>query len=380
MQRQIKIALVHDWLVTIAGAERVLAELISLYPEADLFAMVDFLSSDERKVLQHKRATTSIIQRLPFAKRKYRYYLPLMPLAVEQFDLSSYDLIISCSHAVAKGVITSPDQVHICYCHSPMRYAWDLQHQYLKEAGLQKGIASACTRLLLHYMRLWDSRTANSVDYFIANSRFIASRIHKIYRRQSTVIYPPVDVEFFDLCVDKQDYYLTASRLVPYKKVSLIVEAFSSMPDKRLIVVGDGPEMETCKKFAKSNVQLLGYQANDELKALYQKAKAFVFAANEDFGIAPVEAQACGTPVIAYGKGGALETVSGLNSNHPTGLFFPEQTICSIVDAVHRFEAESKVFDPGSCRDKALEFSSKVFLKKFDHFVQQAMISFNEVP
>lgn len=226
-----------------------------------------------------------------------------MPLAIEQLDVSKHDIILSSSHAVAKGILTGPDQLHISYVHSPIRYAWDLQHQYLREAGLSKGLKATLARWLLHKIRIWDCRTANGVDHFIANSQFIARRIKKVYGRKADVIYPAVDVERFALQTNKQDYYMTASRMVPYKRMDLIVEAFSHMPTKRLVVIGDGPEMNKIKSKATNNIEILGYQPNDVMQKYMSEAKAFVFAAEEDFGITPVEAQACGTPVIAYGKG-----------------------------------------------------------------------------
>ncbi len=306
-----KVAIIHDWLVTYAGAERVLEQVLKIWPHADLFSIVDFLKPDERGFISTRKVTTSLIQKIPGAKRWYRNWLPLMPLAVEQFDLTGYELVISSSHAVAKGVLVGPDQLHICLCHSPIRYAWDLQGQYLKESNLDTGVKSYMVRWLLHRMRIWDFRSASGVDFFVAVSKFISRRIKKTYRRESHVIYPPVDIEKFQLKVDKEDFYLASSRLVPYKKIPLIIEAFNSMPDKKLIVIGDGPDAERCKRLAGNNVVFMGYQSTEVLKDHMQRAKAFVFAAEEDFGIIPVEAQACGTPVIAFGKGGALETIRG---------------------------------------------------------------------
>jgi len=244
-----------------------------------------------------------------------------MPLAIEQLDVSKHDIILSSSHAVAKGVLTGPDQLHISYVHSPIRYAWDLQHQYLREAGLNKGLKAQAARWLLHKIRMWDYRTANGVDHFVANSQFIARRIKKVYGRTADVIYPPVDVDRFTLNENKDNYYFTASRMVPYKRIDLIVEAFSQMPDRKLVVIGDGSEMSKIKSKATKNVEILGYQPNHVMQEHMQKAKAFVFAAEEDFGITPVEAQACGTPVIAFGKGGSLETVRPFGVDNPTGLF-----------------------------------------------------------
>jgi glycosyltransferase involved in cell wall biosynthesis len=368
-----KIAIIHEWLTTYAGSEKVLEQMLEIYPEADVFTIVDFLSPEHRGFLKGKKVNTSFIQKLPFAKGKYRQYLPLMPLAVEQFDMTGYDLILSSSHAVSKGVITGPNQLHISYVHSPIRYAWDMQHQYLQESGLQTGVKGMLAKLVLSRMRMWDSRTANGVDYFIANSQFIASRIWKVYRREATVIYPPVDVNSFKLREDKEQFYLTASRMVPYKKMDLIVEAFSKMPDKKLIVIGDGPDMNKVRDHATSNIQVLGYQSNEVLVDHMQRAKAFVFAAEEDFGITVVEAQACGTPVIAYGRGGSLETIRGLDAINPTGIFFEKQTIESIIAGVTRFEEASAKLTPTNCRKNAMRFSPEVFRKTLQNHVDNKL-------
>lgn len=371
-----KIALVHDWLVTFAGSEQVLSNLIEIFPDSDLFAVIDFLSEEDRQRLHGKFATTTFIQKLPAAKSIYRKYLPLMPLAVEQIDLSTYDVVISSSHAVAKGVLTGPDQLHISYVHSPIRYAWDLQHQYLRESNLERGPKAWLARWLLHKIRLWDYRTAAGVDRFVANSHFIGRRIRKVYGRDSDVIYPPVDVDAFSYCEEKHDFYLAASRLVPYKRMDLIVRAFSDMPDRRLIVIGDGPEMPKLKALAASNVELLGYRPFEDLKKHMQHARAFVFAAEEDFGITPVEAQACGTPVIAYGKGGSLETV--IESTDPsvcTGIWFESQTVESIIAAVKRFESIPEI-SPTACRRHAESFSSARFQDEFRNYVTLRWRSF----
>lgn len=371
-----KIAVVCDWLVTYAGAEKVLEQILNIYPEADLFALVDFLDEDKRDFIKHKKVTTSFIQKLPKAKTKYRNYLPLMPLAIEQFDLSKYDLVISSSHCVAKGVLIGPNQVHISYVHSPIRYAWDLQHQYLKEAGLTKGLKGWIAKIILHYMKIWDTRTSNGVDYFIANSQFVAKRIWKCYRRKADVIYPPVDVEAFEFCDKKEDFYLTASRMVPYKKMDLIVEAFTKVPDKKLIVIGDGPDFAKIQKIAqgRSNIQLMGYQPLSVLKDHMQRAKAFVFAAEEDFGITPVEAQACGTPVIAYGRGGALETVRGLNiKDKPTGVFFDKQNKDCLIKAINYFEDNREKIQLKDCRENALSFSIDNFKNKIKYYIEKSL-------
>ncbi len=359
-----KVAIVHEWLASYAGSERVVEQLLLLYPEADLFAVVDFLPDCERAFLRGKRPATTFIQHLPKARTHFRHYLPLMPLAIEQLDLSTYDLVISSNHAVAKGVITGPNQLHVSYVHSPMRYAWDFQHQYLRESGMTGGALSAIVRLMLHYLRNWDARSALGVDRFVANSAFIARRIEKTYRRESEVIHPPVNVRKFELGGAREDFYLSASRMVAYKRVPLVVEAFARMPDKRLVVIGDGPDFERVKAIATPNVTVLGYQADAEMVSYMQRAKALVFAAEEDFGIAPVEAQACGTPVIAYGRGGSLETVN-VRGDAPTGVFFPEQAVPAIIAAVAEFESRAGEFTPQNCRVWAEGFSEENFRARF---------------
>ncbi|HEY1998048.1 glycosyltransferase family 4 protein [Paraburkholderia sp.] len=358
-----KVAIVHDWLVAPGGAEKVLEQIIQCFPDADLFSLVDFL--EDRAPVCGKTVTTSFIQHLPFARRRYRAYLPLMPLAIEQLDLSSYDLVITSSYAVAKGVLVGPDQTHVSYVHSPMRYVWDLQHQYLREARLVRGPRSWAARALLHYLRGWDSRSANGVDRLIANSQFVARRMMKTYRRDAAVIPPPVDVHKFELCTHKEDFYLTASRLVPYKRVDLIVEAFATMPHRKLFVIGDGPEMAAIRAKAGPNVTILGYQPFAILKDYMQRAKAFVFAAEEDFGIVALEAQACGTPVVAYGKGGALETVVPLGEARPTGVYFSHQSVVAVQDAIERFELQRTLFSPAACRANAERFSAATFRHAF---------------
>ncbi|WP_412527877.1 glycosyltransferase family 4 protein [Burkholderia lata] len=372
-----KIAIVHDWLVVPGGAERVLAHMIDCFPQADVYSLVDFL--EDRDCLRGRATRTSFIQKLPFARTRYRSYLPLFPLAIEQFDLSAYDVVLSSSYAVAKGVLSGPDQFHASYVHSPVRYAWDLQHQYLNEAGLARGPKSAIARALLHYIRNWDARSANGVDRVAANSHFIARRIRKTYRRDATVIYPPVDVDHLSLRPDKEAFYLTASRLVPYKRIDLIVDAFSRTPERRLVVIGDGPEMAKIRALAGPNVTLLGYQPFDVLHDHLQRARAFVFAAEEDFGISPVEAQACGTPVIAYGKGGVRESVRAWPVSGATGLFYRAQTVDALVDALARFEALPRgAIDPRACRANAECFSSARFRDAFTRFVMDGYAALQE--
>lgn len=371
MNENVKTALVADWLVTYAGAERVMTEILKVFPKSDLFAVIDFLSDESRQHFLGKHAHTTFIQKFPKAETKYRNYLPFMPFAIEQLDVSAYDVILSSSHAVAKGVLTGPDQLHISYVHSPIRYAWDLQHQYLRELGLTKGIKAIIVRWLLHKIRMWDYRTANGVDHFVANSKFIARRIHKVYGRDADVIYPPVDTDRFTLRENKDDFYFTASRMVPYKKIDLIVEAFSHMPNKKLVVIGDGPDMQKIKSKASSNIEILGYQPNSVMQDHMQRAKAFVFAAEEDFGITPVESQACGTPVIAFGKGGALETINSIHSANPTGAFFDKQEVSSVITAVEDFERNCDLFLPENCRNQALKFSNQRFHTEIEQYVQQ---------
>jgi glycosyltransferase involved in cell wall biosynthesis len=367
-----KLAIVHDWLVTYAGSERCLEQMIECFPEADIFSSVEFVPEGQRDFLRGKKVTTTFLQKLPGARRHYRSYLPLMPMAIEQLDLTGYDVVISSSHAVAKGVLTGPDQLHLCYTYSPARYAWDLQSQYLRESGLEHGLKGWFVRWALHRFRIWDAASAARVDNFSAISGYIARRVNKVYRRDASVIYPPVDISAFEFRPEKSDYYVTASRMVPYKRIPLIVEAFAKMPERKLVVIGDGPEFQKCRAAASPNVELLGYQPTNVLRDHLQKAKAFLFAAEEDFGIAPLEAQACGTPVIAFGKGGAVETIRGLDSAQPSGVFFRQQTAADIIDAVQQFERESSRISPQNCRDNAMRFSIDRFRREFRAFVDDA--------
>ena len=375
LSEKMRVAIVHDWLTLKGGAEVCLDEFLRLYPQADLFCVVDFLSQEERGFLKGHRTTTSFIQKLPWAEKRYRSYLPLMPLAIEQLDVTGYDLVLSSSAAVAKGVITGPNQVHVAYTHSPIRYAWDLHHQYLQESGLNRGVKSWIARAILHYMRIWDARTANGVDHFVANSKFVSRRIQKVYGRKSTVIYPPVNLDRFTISENREEFYLTMSRMVPYKRIPLIVEAFSGMPDRRLVVIGDGPEMPAVRAAAGPNVTILGKQSDAVVVDHLQRAKAFLFAAEEDFGIAPVEAQACGTPVVAYGKGGALETIIGRDGEGQTGVFFAEQTVPAIVAAVEHLDRRLDAITPAACRANAERFSAERFRQEISSLVEEAVRS-----
>ena len=370
-----KIALVHEWLDSYAGSERVLEQLLMEWPEADVFAVCDFMPEAERGFLRGKRVTTTFIQRMPFAKKHFRKFLGLMPLAIEQLDLSGYDIVISSSHAVAKGVLTGPGQIHISYVHSPMRYAWDLQHQYLREAGLTRGVKGTYTRWLLHRMRLWDRASALNPDIVLANSSYIAERIQKTWRRDARVLHPPVDIESFTPSGSKGDYYLIASRIVPYKRVDLIAAAFRAMPTRKLMIVGDGPNEAQARTAAGDapNITFKGRVARADLIALMQGARAAIFAAEEDFGIATVEAQACGTPVIAYGRGGARDIVVAPPDTRPTGLFFQEQTTASLIAGVERFEAMAPAITTEDCRANAERFSNAHFRRSFRQVVHDAL-------
>jgi glycosyltransferase involved in cell wall biosynthesis len=367
-----RVAIVHEWFEKYAGSERVVEQILACFPQADLFAVADFMPEHERSFLRNKAVRTSFIQRLPFSRRMFRNYLPLMPIAIQQLDLGAYDLIISSNHAVAKGVITGPDQIHISYIHSPMRYAWDLQHQYLAQSGLEKGLRGVYARWLLARLRQWDVCSAHNVDFFVANSHYIARRIKKAYRRESVVIHPPVDVNRFRCRQDKDDFFLLACRFVPYKRADIVVESFAADRSRRLVVVGDGPDRARIHSLGRgaSNIEFKGSVPQTELIDLMQRARGFVFAAEEDFGIAMVEAQACGTPVIAYGRGGACDIVVPPEADHPTGLLFPRQDADAISSALARFDAVAPSITTEACRANALRFSQERFRSAFSSFVQ----------
>jgi len=368
-----KKALIHDWYYTSGGAEKVIHSINTVWDDLDHFALVDFLNEKDRRfILNGKKATTSFVQKLPTAKSNHRKFLQLFPIAIEQFDLREYELILSSSASIAKGVLTNQNQLHISYCHSPMRYAWDLYHQYLEDSNLKTGLKGMYAKWVLHKVRSWDYMNSQRVNHFIANSNYIAKRIDKLYNRESTVIYPPVNVTNFDVINKKEDYYFTASRMVPYKKIQLIVEAFNTMPDKKLIVGGDGPDYKKIKKIAKENIEFVGFLETDLLTSYLQNARAFVFAAEEDFGIIPVEAQACGTPVIAFNKGGLKETVV----QGKTGVLFEKQTIDSLTDAVAYFETQN--FSTEEIRQNAERFSKSRFEKELKEFVERKYSEFKK--
>lgn len=363
-----KVAIIQEWLVTVGGSDKVVKAILDVFPDADIFTLVAKKEICDELGIPWNKVHTSFIQKMPLGKKKHRAYLPLFPFAIEQFDLRGYDVVISSSHCVAKGVLTKAEQLHISYVHSPIRYCWDMYNEYLEESNLYKGLKSWLVRMMLHPIRKFDTITANRVDYYISNSYYVGQRIRKTYRRNATTIHPNIDISNFELCTDKQEYYLASSRLVAYKKIDIIIEAFNQMPDKKLIVVGGGPNLETYKKLAKGNVTIMGYQPFDVLKERMQHAKAFVFAADEDFGMIPIEAQSCGTPVIAYGHGGSLETVC----EGKTGLFFNSQTTDAIIEAVNRFEKMgNEPFSPYDCREWAEKFSEERFKKEIYEFVME---------
>jgi glycosyltransferase involved in cell wall biosynthesis len=362
--KSLKVAIVHDRLNVRGGGERVVEELGRLFPKAPIYTLIYNPNTFRGSEVARHTIRTSFIDRLPRATSNHRYYIPLMPLAIEGFDLDRFELIISSSAAFAHGVRTKPGQIHISYIHSPMRYAW---HQYRQHVG-QFGLSSPLVRILLAYLRRWDRNSARRATHMLANSIWTAQAIQNAFGRNAKVIYPPVHVENFVTTLTRENYYLTVSRLVPYKRVDLIVQAFSQM-GLPLIVVGDGPEEKKIKRYASANIRFLSYQSADNFVDLMGKAKAFVYAAEEDFGIAAVEAQAAGTPVIAYGRGGLTETVI----DGKTGLFFKNQTVASLKEAVENFERNPNQFQTRTIRQNAEQFNAEVFREQISDFVARAV-------
>jgi len=362
-----KIAIVHDWLVTDGGAEKVLKNIIDLYPNADIFTLVDFLDKQEREaILGGRQTNVSFIQKLPFAQKHFRHYLAFFPRAIEQFDLSEYDLIISSSWAVAKGVKKIRKQLHVSYCHTPIRYAWDLYDEYTSDLPI---FMKQVVQGILKYIKRWDYRSSKRVDFFIANSYFVKERIVRNYQREAVVIHPPVDTDSFILESEKEDFYLTVSRLVPYKKVPMIVKAFN-LSGKNLVVIGSGPEYDLVSGIAKSNVRVLGWQEREKIVGYMQRAKAFIYAAEEDFGIVPVEAMACGTPVVAYGVGGIRDSVV----ENETGVFFMEQNEKSLNEAIENFEKIP--FEYRKIADHAAVFATSRFKDEFRSYIEFCLKEF----
>lgn len=362
-----RVAIIHEWLTSIGGAEGVLQSLLALYPQAHIYTLFAKREILHALSLSSTRVQESCLSKIPLARKYYRSFFPLFPYAIEQFDLRQYDLVISSSHCVAKGVLTNAGQLHICYCHSPVRYVWDLYQDYLANSGLKRGIMSHPIRYLLHRLRNWDQLSANRADFFIANSKYIAQRIHKIYRRPAEVIYPPVQVEDFcpTTAIAREDYYISIARLVPYKRVDEIVRAFTRMPNRRLLLLGTGPERAKIQQLIanSSNIHYLGAQNRRQLISYLQKARGLVFMADEDFGISPVEAMAAGVPVIAYAKGGVLETVIP----EYTGLLYPEANAESLMQAIEKFE--QLPFDSQAIIRHAQQFSATRFQQEFRNYV-----------
>lgn len=349
-----------------------LREILQCYPDADVYTLFNALTPDDERKIGCHTIRTSFLQRAPLIQTRHRMYLPLMPFAIEQFDLSAYDLVISSSYAVAKGVLTGPDQVHVSYVHSPMRYAWDMQHKYLRESGYARGVKSLLARMMLHRMRVWDTRTANGPDAIVANSAFVGRRVRKVYGREAHVIYPPVRLPTTPVDAPRGSHFLAASRLVPYKNMDVVVGAFRHLPDLKLIVAGDGPEAQRLRALAGPNVSFAGFVSDDHLRHLMATARAFIFAAEEDFGIISVEAQSEGTPVLALGRGGSRETVN-VTPPQRTGLFFGSPDAESIADCVRTFVAQEHSFSRAACRANASRFSAERFRAEFSAFVESEL-------
>ncbi len=362
--KKINAALVHDWLVSMRGGEKVLEVLCELYPDATLFTLLHNkgkLSS----AIERMNIKTTFIDKLPYKKERYRNYLPLFPYAIESVDFSEFDLIISSSHAVAKGAKPKEGALHICYCHTPMRYIWEMYDDYFgkDKAGF---LTRTAVSFFAPYLRRWDVRTSSRVNHYIANSFNVAGRIKKYYNREADVIYPPVDTSRFYVSEKSDNYFLIVSALVPYKKVEIAVEAFNRIGEK-LIIVGSGPETVKLKSISGSNIEFLGWCSDNELAEIYAGCRALIFPGVEDFGIVPLEAMACGKPVIAFGKGGALETVIDKGEN-PTGIFFYEQTADALIKAVNNFDDEK--FNPQKIREHALKFDRTIFKGKLKEYIE----------
>jgi glycosyltransferase involved in cell wall biosynthesis len=362
-----RIALVHDWFPAYRGGERVVSSLLKIFPDADIFTLFDFLSQSDRDTyFSGKKFNVSAMNSWPLARRSYRHLFFLCPFFMEQFNVVEHDAVISSSAAFARGVITRPDQPHLCYVHSPIRYAWDQQFEYLDQAGLRMGPKGLLFRWMLHRMRIWDVRTAHGPDLMATNSTYVRERVRRIYGRDSKVIFPPVAVESIPFSEQKDDYYVVASFLVPYKRIDLIVRAFSAMPKRRLVVLGEGQQSSELKALAGPNVTFMGHLPRPAFLDTIAKAKAFIFAGCEDFGIVLAEAQACGTPLIAFGRGGARDIVATSDDGAaPTGLLFERQSAEAIVAAVEAFEARPGKFASEACRNNAMRFSEDRFHREF---------------
>jgi glycosyltransferase involved in cell wall biosynthesis len=371
-----RVALVHDWFPAYRGGERVVSSLLRLFPDVDVFTLFDFLSeADHETHFGGKKFSVSAMNGWPFAKRAYRHLFFLCPFFIEQFNVVEHDGVISSSAAFARGVITRPDQPHLCYVHSPIRYAWDQQFEYLDQAGLKMGPKGLLFRWMLHRLRIWDVRTAFGPDLMVANSTHVRERIRRTYGRDAEVIFPPVEVDTLPFCELKDDYYVTASFLVPYKRIDLIVKAFNGMPNRRLVVLGDGQQARELKAMAGPNISFSGHLPRPAFLETIAKAKAFVFAGCEDFGIVMAEAQGCGTPVIAFGRGGARDIVQTLHRRRtPTGLLFGQQTVEAIIGAIDAFDATDEIA-PEACRQNAMRFSESRFHSEFSRAWDKTVVS-----
>lgn len=376
--REPRIALLADWLCQFGGAESVIAEMAATFPGAPLFALFDAMAPTDRARIPARVTITSSMQRIPGIGKRYRSLLPLMPFAIRQFDLSGFDIIISSHHSVAKGARIKSGQTHVCYCHSPMRYAWERRDEYLADHAI-RGPKAIVARTVLNRIRAWDLRSVANVDRFLVNSAYVGERVKRSYGRESLVLPPPVDVDYFtpDATVAR-DVFVTASRQVPYKRIDRVVEAFRSTPEHRLVVLGDGPQNARIRELAAgaTNIEVRGEVTREELRTWFRRARAFVFAAEEDFGIVPLEAQACGAPVIALGKGGALETVNGDSTADRTGLFFADDTPATIAEAVRRFVSlgagGGAAITADACRRQAQRFEPNRFRATLREQVQLA--------
>lgn len=364
-----KLALVHDWLTNMGGSERLVINFKELYPDAPIYTTV-YNPENLDKELQNIDVRTSFLQKRKNAKTNHQKYFPFMPMAFESFDLNEYDIVLSSSSSCAKGVITNPDTMHICYCHSPMRYGWEFYYEYKNKEHMSK-VKKIFLKYFMNYMRIWDVASSKRVDYFIANSENVAKRIWKHYRRQSVVIHPAIRTRVFNISEVNEDYFLVVSRLVPYKRIDLAVQTFNEL-GLPLVIIGGGCDLDKLKTMAKDNVKFLGIQPDEVIKEYYAKCRAFVFPGEEDFGITPLEAQASGRPVIAYGKGGVLETVI----EGKTGLFFKEQTVESLKEAINKFRKMQ--FSKIEIREQALKFDEEIFKEKINKFVIDSYKKFKE--
>jgi glycosyltransferase involved in cell wall biosynthesis len=376
----LKVALVHDWLTGMRGGEKCLEGFCEIFPQADIYTLLHIPGSVSATIERHP-IRTSWIQRLPSAPSHYRNYLPLFPLALKSLRLKDYDLVLSSSHCVAKGIDIPPGALHIAYIHTPMRYVWDMYEAYFGKGSQAGRLAKALMPFLAPRLRRWDVRSNSGVHHFVANSQHVRKRIHNYYGRESEVVFPPVDVSHFDLFPAPKDYYLMVTALAPYKRVDLAIEAFNRT-GQPLVIVGSGPLRNTLQRFSRDNIRWLGWQENAALKQLYGECRALIFPGEEDAGITPLEAQASGRPVVAFGRGGALETVMDLSeflegrSDFFSGVFFKEQTAGSLIKAVERLESQAHLLNPYRVRAQALQYDREVFKEKIRKAVWEKWRSF----